>query len=258
MQRVSASRGPRRYVSTAIPNPLSASPLWHLRPAPIAASPRSTGDLLRCSWRASSPCRNASPDARHAYAVPTATNPQKSRQSSECAPERHETMPKVETHPSPTTRCSSAMMMLLWLHSGVLRYQQRTSPLPLWKTLFLATVTVDTCCAWALCSLGGHGNILFSWRFHDSHSYLLVMASVLLLEFVTLTLHRVIAPEASYFVTLSHVLWERPRRVTRSPRATPPGQGGATRAGSRGQVCRSIPPSLSPETAAPTCRQNDG
>ena len=101
-------------------------------------------------------------------------------------PERHETMPKVEMHPPPTTRWSGAMMMLLWLHNGVLRYQQRTSPLPLGKTLFLATVTVHICCAWALCSLRGHRNILLYWRFHDSRSYLLVMASMLLLEFVTL------------------------------------------------------------------------
>jgi hypothetical protein len=91
------------------------------------------------------------------------------------------------------------MMMLLWLHSGVLRYPQRTSPSPLGQTLVLTTGTVGTCCAWALCSLGGHGNILFSWRFHDSFSYLLVMASLLLLEFVTPALHRAIAPEASYY-----------------------------------------------------------
>jgi hypothetical protein len=41
-------------------------------------------------------------------------------------------------------------------------------------------------------------------------------------------------------------------------RAAPSGQGGAPRAGSRGQVCRSIPPCPSPEIAAPTYRQNDG
>jgi hypothetical protein len=41
-------------------------------------------------------------------------------------------------------------------------------------------------------------------------------------------------------------------------RAPPPGQVGATRVGSRGQVCRLIPLCPSPETAAPICRQSGG
>src|SRR5437016_3711374 len=62
---------------------------------------------------------------------------------------------------TPLTSCTSASVMPLWLHSGMLLYQQRASPLPLGKTLLLATVTVDICCAWALCSRGEHCNALF-------------------------------------------------------------------------------------------------
>jgi hypothetical protein len=78
------------------------------------------------------------------------------------------------------------MMMLLRLHNGVLLSQQRTFPSPLGKTLFLATVTDDICGAWALCSLDEHGNALFHHRLHDPSTYPPVMASVFLLEFVTL------------------------------------------------------------------------
>jgi hypothetical protein len=95
-------------------------------------------------------------------------------------------------------------------------------------------------------------------RFHDSFPSLLGTAALLLLTFVTLAYPCDSDLSAPYFVTLSRVLWERPRRVTRSPRVTPPGQAWALCAGSRGQVCRSSPPYLAPETAAPTCRQNDG
>ena len=54
------------------------------------------------------------------------------------------------------------------------------------KTRFLATGTVEAYCAWAVCSPSDHGNILVYWQFHDLHSYLLGIASVLLLAFVTL------------------------------------------------------------------------
>jgi hypothetical protein len=91
-----------------------------------------------------------------------------------------------KTHPTIETHYSGAIIMLLRFHNGVFRYQQRTFPLPLGKTRFLATGTIDVRCAWALCSHGEHGNTLFYWRFHDPHPYLLVMTSLLLLEFVTL------------------------------------------------------------------------
>src|SRR5712691_6675514 len=59
-------------------------------------------------------------------------------------------------------------------------------PSPLGKTLFLATVAVDPCGAWAFCSPSDHGNILFYCRFHDPSPYLPVLASVFLLDLVTL------------------------------------------------------------------------
>jgi hypothetical protein len=61
-----------------------------------------------------------------------------------------------------------AIMTLLRLHSGVLLSQQRTFPLPLGKTRFLAAVTVDTCGAWAVCLRDAHGHVLFPYRFHDA------------------------------------------------------------------------------------------
>src|SRR6266568_2534217 len=94
--------------------------------------------------------------------------------------------------------------MLLWLHSGVLLYQPRTCILPLGKTLFPATVTVDPCCAWALCSPSAHGNILLYCRFHDLYSYRLVMTSLHLLEFVTLGNRFDIDREAPYYVPYSY------------------------------------------------------
>jgi hypothetical protein len=152
-----------------------------------------------------------------------------------CAPERNATHSKRKPHLTSKTRFSGAMMMLLWLHSGVLRYPQRASSLPLGKTLVLTTGTVDTCCASALCSFGEHGNILFSWRFHDSFSYPLVMASLLLPEFVTLALHRAIAPEASYYAP-SASFRQQPSRRDPEPILSEPHR--RTRYGQRpGGVC---------------------
>ncbi len=96
----------------------------------------------------------------------------------------------------------------------------------------------------------------FIWRFHDSSADLLVTAALLLREFVTREHPCASDREAPYFVTLFHALWERPTRVTRSPRAVLSGQAGAVRG--RDQVCRLTLPAPAPETAAPTCRQNDG
>ena len=95
-------------------------------------------------------------------------------------------------------------------------------------------------------------------RCHDSSPYLLVTASLLLLTFATLASLCDRDLQAPYFVTLSHVLWERPRRVTRSPRAVPPGQAWRPCADGRVPIC--WPNLLRParETAAPTCTQNDG
>jgi hypothetical protein len=60
------------------------------------------------------------------------------------------------------------------------------------------------------------------------------------------------------FVPLSRAPSRLRRRVTRSPRAAPPGQVRAACAGSRGQVCRSIRLRHVAETAAPTCRRSGG
>jgi hypothetical protein len=64
-------------------------------------------------------------------------------------------------------RCHGAIIMLLRLHNEVLLYQQCTFPLPLGKTLFLATVTVDTGCAWTLCPCGEQSNACFPSREHN-------------------------------------------------------------------------------------------
>ena len=60
------------------------------------------------------------------------------------------------------------------------------------------------------------------------------------------------------FVTLSHDLRERPRRVTRSYGVRPPRQPGVARAGSPGAVCPPTPPGPAPETVAPIYRQSGG
>jgi hypothetical protein len=95
-------------------------------------------------------------------------------------------------------------------------------------------------------------------RCHDSSPSLLVTAALLLLTFVTLAYPFARDRSAPYFVTLSHVLWARPRRVTRSPRAVPPGQ--AWRPCADGRVPMWWPSLLRParETAAPICRQSGG
>jgi hypothetical protein len=95
-------------------------------------------------------------------------------------------------------------------------------------------------------------------RFPDSSPYLLVTASLLLLTFVTLACQFDSDLSAPYFVTLSHALRERPRRVTRSPRAVPPGPAWAPGAGGRVPVCWPSLPDPARETAAPTCRQSAG
>jgi hypothetical protein len=63
--------------------------------------------------------------------------------------------------------CIGAIIMLLWLHNGVLRYQQHTFPLALGETLFLATVTLALYGAWAVCPRDEHCHVLFHDRFHD-------------------------------------------------------------------------------------------
>jgi hypothetical protein len=60
------------------------------------------------------------------------------------------------------------------------------------------------------------------------------------------------------FVTLSRAPPRLRRRVTRSRHAAPLKQAGAAHDESRGRVCRPIPPSPFPETAAPIYRQSDG
>jgi hypothetical protein len=95
-------------------------------------------------------------------------------------------------------------------------------------------------------------------RFHDSSPYLLVTAALLLLTFVTLAYPCARDRSAPYFVTLSHVLWARPRRVTRSLRAVPPGPAWMPCAD--GRVPIGWPSLRRParETAAPICRQSGG
>ena len=95
-------------------------------------------------------------------------------------------------------------------------------------------------------------------RFHDSSPYLPVTASLILLTFVTLAYPCASDLSAPYFVPLSHVLWERPGRVTRSPRAVPPGQAWMPCADGRVPICWLSLRRPSRETAAPTCTQNDG
>ena len=98
-----------------------------------------------------------------------------------------------------------AIMTLLRLHSGVLLSQQRTSPQSLGKTFLLGTVTVDTCCAWALCSLGEHYNALLYHCLHNLSFYPHVIASVWLLEFVTLDHVLDTTPWGSYYVPSAYV-----------------------------------------------------
>jgi hypothetical protein len=94
--------------------------------------------------------------------------------------------------------------MHLRLHTGALLYPSRAAALPLGKTRFLASGTVGTCGAWAECLCGEQGNILFCWRFHDPWFYPLGIASVILLEFVTLGNCLDSAEETSYYVPYSY------------------------------------------------------
>src|SRR4030095_9453252 len=90
--------------------------------------------------------------------------------------------------------------------------------------------------------------------FHDVSCYLLIIAAVLFLEFVTLAYQCDSDLSAPYFVALSRALRERPRRVTRAPRAVPPGQAWMPCADGRVPIW--WPNLLRPsrETAAPICR----
>src|SRR5262245_16820601 len=101
-----------------------------------------------------------------------------------------------------------------------------------WRLEPLVSVVPERCAHWA-----GRGTSCF-FRLPDSSPSLLVTAALLLLTCVTLACQFARDRAAPYFVPLSPSTGERPRRVTRSPRATPPGPAWARGARSRGQVCR--------------------
>ena len=141
----------------------------------------------------------------------------------------------------PMARCQLACLGLVsnWEgHNPLERQHCMSLRVPYWS----APLPAMRCCPalvensfpgdWNRWSLGCL-SVVLTWRagsrsvfvrFHDLSPYLLVTASLLLLKFVTLAYQFDSDLSAPYFVTLSHVLWERPRRVTRLPRATPPGQ----------------------------------
>jgi hypothetical protein len=92
------------------------------------------------------------------------------------APDNPETRPAIPgRHEPPKVTLINAVFRNC--SCGYIVTFSRTSAPPLpGKTLFLAMVTVDTCCAWALCSLDEHGNVLFFHQLHDQCSYQLVIA----------------------------------------------------------------------------------